>query len=152
MAQSGNLSSSDKQFMKIAAQAHMTEAHLGQMAEAQASDASLKAFAQTLVHDHSIAYGELRALSYKTGEEIPKGINVGKDTAIQQLAKLKGSSFERRFLQHEIQDHEKAIAAFKREANHGQNPDVKGYAQKLIPTLEGHLHKAQEIAKVKTHS
>lgn len=146
---SGSLSKADKQFMNLAATDNMTEAHLGQMAEAQAADPGLKTFGQTLTQDHTTAYEELTALSSKTGESIPKGINVGKDAAIQQLTRLKGAAFDRRFLQHEIQDHEKAIAAFRREAEHGENPDVKAYAQKVLPTLQQHLQKAQELAKNK---
>jgi hypothetical protein len=40
-----------------------------------------------------------------------------------------------------------AIADFKREAQHGQNPDVKAYASKMIPVLEGHLRRAKALAK-----
>jgi putative membrane protein len=151
-AQSSALSNADESFMRLAAQDNMTEAHLGEMAESQAADSALKTFAHTLVQDHTKAYEELSALSGTTGGDIPKGIDVRKDAAIQQLGKLKGASFDRRFLQNEIRDHEKAISAFKREAEHGQNSDVKGYAQKVVPTLEEHLHKAQEIARTEQHS
>jgi putative membrane protein len=152
MAQAASLSNTDKQFMTMAATANMTEAHLGQMAESQAANANLKTFGQTLVQDHTRAYEELHALSNKTGENIPKGIDTGKDASIQQLRKLKGAGFDKRFVQHEIQDHQRVLAAFKREAEHGQNPDVKAYAQKLLPTIEEHLHKAQEIAKNEKHA
>jgi putative membrane protein len=151
-AQSSALSNADKTFMRLAAEDNMTEAHLGEMAASQAANSDLKTFAHTLVQDHTKAYEELSALSGKTGEDIPKGIDVRKDAAIQQLGRLKGASFDRRFLQNEIRDHEKAISAFKREAEHGQNSDVKGYAQKVLPTLEEHLHKAQEIARTEQHS
>jgi putative membrane protein len=152
VAQPSALSNADKQFLVLAAKANMTEAHLGQMAESAAPDANLKSFAETLVQDHTKAYEELTVLSSKTGGSIPKGINTANDSAIQQLTRLKGTGFERRFLQHEIQDHERTIAAFKREAEHGHNPDVKAYAQKQLPTLEDHLHKAQELARNERHA
>ncbi len=151
-AQSPALNKADKQFMTIAAKANMTEAHLGQMAESQAAGSSVKNFAETLVQDHTKAYEDLTALSTKTGENIPRGINVAKDATIQQLSKLKGSGFDRRFLLHEIADHEKALAAFKREAAQGRNPEVKGYAQSYVHTIEEHLQKAQALAKAQRHA
>ena len=150
-AQTG-LNSTDKQFMTMAAQADMTEAHLGQMAQAQGTDADFKNFGQTLTQDHTKAYEELSVLSGKTGESIPKGIDVGKDAAIRQMTKMKGRSFESTFLRHEIQDHERVLAAFKHEAAHGQNADVKSYAQKMLPTVEEHLHEAQKLAKSEGHA
>lgn len=61
---------------------------------------------------------------------------------------LKGNSFDRAFAQDEVQSYKTAIAAFKKEADHGENPDVKAWAKKMIPTLEGHLETAEKLAMV----
>lgn len=79
--------------------------------------------------------------------ENSKGIDVARDKSIEQLTHLKGKFFDRDFVRHEIQDHEKAIAAFKREADKGANPQIKSYAQQTLPTLEKHLHQAGSLAK-----
>jgi predicted outer membrane protein len=76
-----------------------------------------------------------------------KGIDVRKISTVEQLMKLKGKRFDHQFVQAEIRDHEKAIADFKRESQHGQDPDVKAYASKMIPILEGHLRQAKALAK-----
>ena len=146
-AQTADLSSADKAFLKSAADANMMEAHVGKMAEEQASDNGVKSFGQTLVQDHTKSYDELTAVANKTGETIPKGIDVRRNRAVQELAREKGPAFDRQFVRHEVQDHQKTIAEFKREAEKGQNADVKAYAQKTIPTLEEHLQKAQELEK-----
>jgi putative membrane protein len=140
-------SPADRAFMQVAARANMTEAHIGQMAETQASASQVKDFGQTLIHDHTDAYTQLTALAAKTGESIPKGINVRKIPTVEQLVKLKGKRFDHQFVQAEIRDHEKAIADFKREAQHGQDPDVKAFASKMIPVLEGHLRQAKALVK-----
>lgn len=142
------LSKTDAQFMKKAAEANMTEAHLGQMAEAQASQQSVKDFGQTLSKDHTSAYESLTILANKMGEAIPKAI--GRDQTIERLMHLKGSAFDRAFSQDEVQSHKGAIALFKNEAEHGENADVKAWAKSMIPTLEGHLQTAESIAKVET--
>jgi putative membrane protein len=152
ISRAATVSNADKQFMITAAKANMTEAHEGQMAEDQASRADVKEFAKTLVHDHSEAYGQLSELAAKTGTTVPKGIDVGKDPTIQQLLHLRGSRFDSQFARDEVAAHRQAIAVFKREAEHGQDPDVKEYASKMIPILEKHLHLAEECAKPAKHS
>lgn len=141
----GSLSKSDAQFMNMAAKANMTEAHLGQMAEAQAAKKEIKDFGQKLSDDHTSAYEALTVLANKTGDNIPKAITRTK--TIDSLAHLKGKSFDRAFLTDEVQSHKTVLAAFKNEAEHGENPDIKAWAKNMIPTLEGHLQTAETLAK-----
>jgi putative membrane protein len=152
LAQTKAANSADRVFIKMAAEADMTEAHIGQMAENQSSQSQIKDLAQKLIHDHTDAYQQLAALAGKTGDSIPTGIDVRKITAVEQLMKLKGARFDHQFVQEEIRDHERAIAQFKREAEHGQNPDLKAYASKMIPVLEDHLRLAQALDKPARHS
>jgi len=146
-AQTGGLSSTDKAFLRSAAEADMTEAHVGKMAQGKSSADAVKNFGQSLVQDHTKAYEELTALANKTGADIPKGIDVRRIRAIGELTREKGPAFDRSLAAHEVQDHRKTLAEFKREADKGQSADVKAYAQKMIPTLEEHLRKAEELEK-----
>ena len=146
-AQTGSLSSTDKAFLKSAAEADMTEAHVGKMAQDKSSTDAVRNFGQSLVQDHTKAYEELTTLANKTGENIPKGIDTRRIRTIEELTREKGSAFDRNFAMHEVQDHKKAIAEFKHEANKGQNADLKAYAQKMVPALEDHLRKAEELEK-----
>lgn len=143
--QGATLSKADANFMAIAAKANMTEAHVGQMAEAQAGRQDVKNFGQTLSKDHTSAYEGLSVLANKTGEAIPKAI--GHDQNIARLSHLKGNSFDRAFLTEEVQSHKAALATFKNEAEKGENADVKAWAKSMIPTLEEHLQTAESLEK-----
>ncbi len=147
---SSSLSSADKRFMNTAADDDMIEANLGQMAESHAAKADVKDFAKELADDHSKAYGELLQLANTTGDKVPRGIDIRRDRAAVQLTHLKGDRFDRTFLNDEIASHEKAIAAFRREATHGSNPEVKAMASRMIPVLEKHLERARQLAKSET--
>ena len=138
-----SLNKADMQFMKMAATANMTEAHLGQMAEAQASGQNVKDFGKKLSMDHTASYEGLSVLANKVGEQIPKAI--GRDRTIARLEHLKGKAFDRTFAQDEVQSHKTVIMEFKNEAEHGENADVKAWAKDMIPTLEGHLKSAEEL-------
>ncbi len=152
IACAASVSNGDKQFMIMAAKTNMTEAHEGQMAETQANRADVKAFAKTLVQDHTEAYWQIKELAAKTGVMIPNGINTAKDAEIGSLVRLKGDAFDRQFTRDEITDHQHALAAFQREAKQGHDPAVKDYAAKMIPVLERHLHLAEDCAKPTKHS
>jgi putative membrane protein len=147
LAQSTNLSVPDKEFLKMAAVADMTEAHLGEMAERMAARSGIKDFGQELVKDHTRAYQELTALDSKLGQAIPKSIDIRRDRAVQRLAELKGQRFDGQFLRDEVVDHERVLAAFKREARHGRDQDVKAYANQELPTMEQHLREAEKLLK-----
>jgi putative membrane protein len=146
-AQTTKLSPRDKAFLKMAAVANMTEAHVGQMAESKAARSGIKNFGQTLADDHTKAYQELAVLDSKLGQNIPKGINVRHDRAVERLAELKGKRFDGQFLRDEVQDHKRVLAVFKREAQHGEDQDVKAYANQALPTMERHLREAEKLLK-----
>jgi putative membrane protein len=151
-AQSAKLSVGDKQFLKMAAETHMAQAHLGQMAQAQGSEDRVKTFGKTLDQDHTKSYSELSGLATKVGQTIPKGIDVRRDKGIAQLMHMKGKSFDRTFVRNEIQDHRRVLAEFKREASRGESPEIKAYAQQMIPTIENHLHEAESLANGEKHA
>lgn len=145
----GTLSTADKDFLTFAAQTDMTEAHLGQLAQENAGRQDVKDYGNMLSQDHTSNYNELVALGTKVGADIPKGIDAAHDRMIAPLAKAKGAAFDRRFLQDMVRGHTQAIAMFRKEADHGENADVKTFAQNTIPTLEKHLHDAEALLKTK---
>ena len=141
---------SDASFLAMAAQADMTIAHIGQDAEDRAANDQIKDFGKTLVKDHTMDYQSLTELAAKTGDSIPKGIDRMNDRTIASVDRYKGRTFDHAFLTSESAEHEKLIQAFKQEAMYGTNPDIKAYAQKALPTIEKHLHDAQDLLKQKS--
>jgi putative membrane protein len=146
-AQAAKVSPRDKEFLKMAAVADMTEAHLGEMAENKAARSGIKEFGQTLAKDQTKAYQELTVLDNKLGLTTPKGINARRNRLAEQLADLKGKRFDGQFLRDEVLDHKRVLAAYKREAQHGKDPDVKAYANQELPSMEDHLREAEKLLK-----
>jgi putative membrane protein len=152
IAYPASLSNADKHFLTTAANADMTEANEGQIAENKSARDDVKDLGKTMAQDHTENYARLTALAAQDGVPIPNGIDTGKDRTIQQLVRLKGASFDRTFTADEITAHRQAITIFKREAEHGQDPEVKAFATKTIPVLEKHLQMAEACAKAAKHS
>jgi putative membrane protein len=137
--------------MDTAARLNMIDAHEGQMAENQAARADVKDLAKTLVQDQSQCYGQIAELAARKNVSIPKGINARKEPAIERLGSLKGARFDRQFADNEIATGRRAIALFKREAEHGHDADVKAYAAQTIPTLQKDLKQTEALAKPAAH-
>lgn len=138
-----SLAKVDIRFIGIAAKANLEEACLDQMAEHKASLPITKTFGQQLSNDDATAYKELGALASGTGHKIPTAL--GDDKKLDRLAKLDGAQFDVAFLDEEVQVHKSVIAAFKSEAEHGDNTEVVAWAENKIPTLERHLDRAERL-------
>lgn len=151
-AQATAAADNGQKFVDMAAQTDMTEAHLGQLAADQASAQEVKDFAQMLVTDHTNDYTQLSTVATKAGLTVPKGLDAQHDKMIAPFGKLKGAAFDRTFAREMVAGHQKAIAAYKKEAESGQNADIKAYASQTLPTLEKHLQAAQDLTKHKPAS
>ena len=149
VAQTANLSPADKQFLDLAAQTDMTEANLGKVAQDKSDRQDVKDYGKMLTDDHTANYNQLAQLATKVGATIPKGIDKPHDAKIAGLSKLKGPAFDRQFAAAMAAGHRQVIAAFTRQAQHGDNPDIKAYANDTLPHLQKHLEGAEALTKAK---
>jgi putative membrane protein len=140
---------SDQAFVDLAAQTDMTEAHLGQLAQENASSQAVKDYANMLVTDHTADYTKLTAVATKAGLTVPKGLDAKQDKMIAPFEKLKGKAFDTRYVRTMVLGHEGAIAAYNKESRDGQNADLKAYATEALPTLEKHESGAKDLEKKK---
>jgi putative membrane protein len=137
----------DQQFVDMAAQTDMMEAHLGQMAADQAANQDVKNYAEMLVTDHTANYQQLTALAAKDGFTVPKGLDAAHDRMIAPFEKLKGAAFDSRYIHEMIAGHTEAIGVFTKEAADAENADLKAYASETLPTLHKHLDGAKDLSK-----
>jgi len=137
----------DQQFVDFAAQTDMLEAHLGQMAETQAEAQAVKDYAQMLITDHTNDYQHLGPLAEKIGLSFPRALDAEHDKMIEPFEKLRGASFDRRYIHEMIEGHTAAITTYKKVADDAQNEDLRQYASETLPTLEKHLDGAKDLLK-----
>ena len=65
---------------------------------------------------------------------------------IEHLQKLNGMQFDSACNKEAVTAHQKAVKLFKQEAQSGQDPDLKAFAEKTLPTLEEHLATAKSLS------
>jgi putative membrane protein len=137
----------DESFVKNEARGGMAEVELGKLAAEKASNANVKAFAQRMVSDHEKANDELKQIATSKNITLPTGPDAKQKKERDRLEKLSGAAFDRAYMNAMLADHKKDVAAFMRESKSGNDPDVKAFAAKTLPTLQEHLTMAQNTDK-----
>jgi putative membrane protein len=136
---------SDKTFGTKAAEGGLAEVELGRLATQKASNDDVKKFGQMMVDDHTKANDQLKPLLQQKSMTAPETLE-GKDKAVyDRLSKLSGDAFDRAYMRHMVEDHEKDVKLFKREAASGSDQELKQFASSTLPTLEKHLQDARQI-------
>ena len=64
---------------------------------------------------------------------------------MKKLERLSGAQFDREFTKMMVQDHEKVVAAFDKQAKDGKDSELKAFAAKTLPTLRTHLQMARQM-------
>jgi putative membrane protein len=139
------LSRQDRKFVMNTAVGNMTEVRLGELATRQGTGSGVKDFGQRMVTDHSKANDELKQLAADKGITLPNTIGSKNESTYAHLQRLNGMAFDRSFIKDMVSDHKKVIAAFRKEANKGHDPDIRSWAAKTLPTLQEHLSMATNL-------
>lgn len=140
-----SLSEQDQKFLQDAAKGGMMEVHMGQLGMERGASPAVKSLSQHLINDHKAANQELADLAKQKGVSLP-----GDDAQMASsmpFATKSGDDFDKGFARTAVEDHQKDIAEFEKEANSGNDPDLKNWASKTLPTLRAHLAEAQALTK-----
>src|SRR5262249_19652980 len=129
------------------ARSGLAEVELAKLAQEKGTSARVKTFAQRMTDDHGKANAELESLAQNKKITMATAMSANEKALKTRLSKLSGDAFDCAYMNAMLQDHRSAVAAFKREANTGKDPDIKAFASKTLPTLEDHLKLAQETHK-----
>jgi putative membrane protein len=138
-----NLSVQDRTFMENASKGGMMEVHMGHLGLERGSSDGVKSFAKRLIDDHTKGNQELQGLAKQKGVMLPAD-NPGMPAA---LTTKTGKDFDQAFAKMGVEDHEKDIKEFEKEASSGSDPDIKSWASKTLPTLKSHLDAARALPR-----
>jgi putative membrane protein len=126
----------------------MAEVKLGQLAQNKGSDPSVKDFGKRMEMDHSRANEQLKDVASRNKISLPGELNKTDQATVARLSKLSGPAFDKAYSAAMVADHQKDVAAFKKEAASGQNMDIKQFATQTLPTLQEHFKMAQDMERI----
>ena len=142
----------DANFVKEAAQGGMLEVKLGEQALQNASSPDVKRFAQRMVDEHGKANKDLMSVVGTKGVMVPKDLDAKGKEMCEKLGKLKGADFDKEYMRQMVKDHEEDVAEFQKASKNLQDPDVKAWVMKTLPTVTEHLHRPRRFKARSTKS
>jgi putative membrane protein len=138
------MTNEDKEFVSSAGISGLSAVQMSGLALQNASNAEVKAFAQRVITDHTKANGELAELATTKGLALATELTGDPKDALDHLTALTGAAFDKAYMQHMVEDHEKDVAAFDKASTSATDSDLKAWAGRTLPALKEHL----ELAKV----
>ncbi|GAB4040593.1 DUF4142 domain-containing protein [Spirosoma gilvum] len=135
-------------FAVKAANGGMMEVELGRLAQEKAASKDVKDFGAMMVKDHSMANDELKNIAATQNITLPTTLGEDEQKHVNDLAKLSGKEFDKKYVSMMVDDHKEDIDEFKKAAEDDKtNAAVKDFATKTLPTLQKHLDAITAIDK-----
>ncbi|HZP61425.1 MAG TPA: DUF4142 domain-containing protein [Opitutaceae bacterium] len=135
----GSLFDSDARFIKKAAQSSMKEVEVSQAVLPKLSNPDVRNFAQMMVTDHTQANTDLQTLAQTKQVSLPET----KERWTKKWSE-KTSDVDKDYIKEMVSDHKEAVKLFEK-ATKSNDPEIAGFAQKTLPTLQHHLEMAQSL-------
>lgn len=138
---------SDEAFMKDAAHAGAAEIQASKLAVSKAKSADVKAFANSMIADHTKVADELKALAAKKNVKLPDEPSIGQKAELKLIDAGDNDKFDERYAKHfGVKAHEDTIKLFEEASREAKDPEVKAWATKTLPGLKHHLEMAQALS------
>lgn len=138
---------SGEEFVKTAGTAGMFEIESSKIAATKAKNADIKSFAQRMITDHTKAAEELKAATKKAGPKynVPTALDPNGQKMMDELNAADPAKFDSIYVRMQTQAHKDAVALFDSYAKQGDEPALKEFAAKTLPTLQEHYDMINRI-------
>jgi putative membrane protein len=141
----------DAQIAAIVVTANQVDIDAGKLAAARTKNADVKQFAQLMVADHTGVNTQATALVTKlhvTPEpnDTSKSLKDGGDKNLAALKPLKGTAFDKAYVDHEVAYHQAVLDTIdKTLIPSASNAELKALLEKVRPAIAAHLEHAQHL-------
>jgi putative membrane protein len=147
---SAKMNLSDANIVALLAIANQSDIEGGQLAETKASSREVRSYGTRMISDH--------ASMLKQGNQLSKQLMINPvqpalgqqmlsehQMSMEALKKKSGDQFDRAYIEHEIQMHQKVIRLVEEATQAADDPQLRTLLQQSRPALEDHLKQAQSV-------
>jgi putative membrane protein len=135
-----------QKFVIMLANADQAQIQIGELALKNASSDDVKKFAQMMITEHDKCRKDLvnHFKDLKIG--VVSALDKRDKELYDELAKLKGADFDRKYMETQVQRHKDAVQFLQTNAK-STDALVKDFSEKQLKNVDDHLKRAQEIQK-----
>lgn len=125
----------------------MAEVKICEMAMEKSKNPDVKHFAQKMIDEHGRMSRDMEKLATDKKLEVPRAIRREQQMTVDELSGVEGAVFEQRWIQYEIDVHERDIKVFTHYADTEPDPDIKKMAKDGVRMFGDHLKRAHDVGK-----
>lgn len=134
-------------FVANVAQRGIGEVAVGRLASGKSRNTDVRGFSDKMVLDHSKANDELKAFADRKHLIFPADTDAKHKDEYERLNSLSRTVFDKAYVAAMIRDHEESVAECKRQVSINDDSEVRAWAARILPTLEGHLREAKALSE-----
>jgi putative membrane protein len=123
----------------------MYEIELSKLAATNSLVADVKNLAANLVTAHTAINERISNIAKSANFVLPTAVNADHQKDLQDMAKLTGTEFDKKYVNTIISGHEKSVSNYKDAAKNLTVSDTKTFAQETLPKIEEHLAMAKTV-------
>ncbi len=142
---------SDPEIAHVAVTANAIDAELAELALERSSNDAVRAFARTMVTDHTGVNEQAAALAERLGvtptaNPVSASLREGAAEARSRLSGLRGVAFDRAYMEREVGYHDAVLDALDGLLIPGaSNEELRDLLVQVRPVIAAHLERAREI-------
>jgi predicted outer membrane protein len=137
----------ENEFLVEAMQDTLAEIRVCEMAIEKSQNHDVKVFAQKMIDEHGRMRRDMEKLAEKKKLKVPQEIRREQKMTVDELNSLAGRDFEQRWIQYNIDVHERDIKVFRHYAGEEHDPDIRALAEHSADILGKHLKMAHDVGK-----
>jgi putative membrane protein len=131
--------------MTSAAAAHLAELEMASVGKSHSKNGEVKSYAGMILKDYQESLQDLTRLMHEKDIAPPATIEDGTKQDIDRMATLSGAEFDREFMNMAVTNHKKTLELFRTVSLTAHDTDVQDFVDGMIPKLDKHLRRAQEL-------
>ena len=139
------LSEDASKFLVKSYEAGMYEIQLSQMAATNGLDADVKSLAAALVPAHTAINSRISAIAASANFVLPAAIDADHQKDLQDMGKLTGADFDKKYINAIVDGHKNAVDAYKDAYKNLGDGDTKIFAAETLPKIQDHLAMAKKV-------
>jgi putative membrane protein len=134
-------------FVQKAAMSDMYEVQAGKVAADKGQLDAVKEFGKQMVDAHTKTTQELTGIVKTKNIKVdpPTKLDAKHQKLIDDLNSASAEDFDKAYAKQQVDAHQEAVDLFKKYAGKGDDPDVKQFAEKTLPTIQHHLDEAKKL-------
>ena len=128
----------DSTFLDKAYNIGVFEVKIARLALQKSQDSKVKDLANMMIEDHAAMGKDVAAMMKKKNYDIPTSLPADLKDKWNELNKLSGKDFDKKYAEINVKDHKEALDMFKEVSNNSKDADVKKLATEALPKLQTH--------------